>query len=46
MAGEVIGDNSLSLAPNVLTRQRDRWNAVLLRGLEEVIQPGEKAHIE
>src|SRR5207249_7104469 len=40
---QVIRNNSLSFAPDLLTSQSDRWYPILLRGLEDVIQPGEEA---
>ncbi len=45
MIRQVIRNNLLALAPNLLTRQRDGVYAILLRRFEEVIQPGEKAQL-
>ena len=43
MIGQIIRDNLLSFAPDLLTRQSDRSCAILLRRFEEVVQPGEEA---
>jgi hypothetical protein len=43
MIRQVIRNNTLAFTPDLLTRQSDRWYPILLRTLEKIIQPGEKA---
>jgi hypothetical protein len=43
MIREVIRNDLLSFTSDLLPCQSDRWYPILLRRLEETIQPGEKA---